>query len=208
MPHNTPVGKNVIWSTLFINRPNSTAPDSGSDYVIREILVGKDFSHNVILNCTPWATHFLLSVRGNKFVQSFSTIRDPLLRFSLGVCVPLLLHIHGSVSWPWVLKPNNCLWSFLCWWTCLRCLCTWWSGEILYNRPWAYLGFILVLGGRKLEGAASGHWVLMMQCFFLVDGSPIFILQIWLPACLLSAWQSFNRSRLGARYRRRVKGGN
>lgn len=26
VPHNTPVGKNVTWSTLFINRPSSIAP--------------------------------------------------------------------------------------------------------------------------------------------------------------------------------------
>ena len=55
-------------------------------------------------------------------------------------------------------KPNNCLWSFLCWWTCLRYLCTWWSGEILYNRPWSVPGFILVLQeAGNLEAAASGH---------------------------------------------------
>lgn len=140
-------------------------------------------------NCThgPIFLHFPVVCQRQqyKFVQSFPTVKGPSSPFLLGVCVPLLLYIHGSVSWSWSSKAKQ-LFMILPVLIDLRYLCTWWSGKILYNRPWSIPGFILVLQvAGNLEAAASGHWVLMMQCFFLVDGSPIFILQIWLPACLL-----------------------
>lgn len=191
MPHNTPVGKNVTRSTLLILLTGLKILQPWFWWLVfySEEIVGKDFSHNVILKLHP-LVHFPSSPccqrQQYQFVQSFPTIKGPSSPFFSGYLCPFVL-LH---SWLCVLamvsQSQTTVYDPSCidgsvWDTCVP------NGlEKFFRTPWSVPGFILAMQeARSLWAAASGHWLLMMWSFFVADGSPVFILQIWLPACLL-----------------------